>query len=668
VRSVALAEPSQTVDPPQMPAETEVVRLNVEKELTAAEPIWKAVLFLLLAVGLAGGFFYYTQHFWSPAHPGTDQNGYLVGGKMLADHGSTSYSPPDVYGFVGRMWFGVDWGTEKERFYPKYPLGLPAIYAILLLVSPEHGTQWAHLVSPVCMSLALLGAYLFARQILGSFAALMAALLLATSPVTLGLTNNPNSHASTLFFVTWGMFFLMLFWKRGGHYLWGALAGLFLGYAATIRYTEALLVLPIAFVAFMVFRRQERKSWYRAGALIGAWALPLAVLVLFNLIAFGAITGYDPTKESTGFGWEWFSDNWEVMLRQMHQTGLFFVFPFGVAGLVWMFWWNWRVATMLTAWALPSILLYTAYYWAPDTMGTGYMRFFLTVFPPLLAAGMWVLLHGITDSRSVLPRYVVVLAIVTLAVGVNVVNATDFLESDARSSRQLHESATKIMESAPAGAVLFSEQRFLNHLQFVGDYTLYGIDVFQREPIARQAQNMRMDEPDPYQPERIVAMHEHIKKVTGLDPVEIQAMPRQTQDQRRAADAKGRELDQALAAEQQKIMRKAFGEGRRVFFVLPKPQMDRMLARFADPKQFERKVIETWDEIPAARALRQPRRAMGGGRPGQRPPPRATTWQVVEITEKELEPPQAPKAPAPKPSPATTRAATRPATTRATGG
>src|SRR5690606_17935688 len=88
------------------------------------------------------------------------------------------------------------------------------------------------------------------------FYAVLGAILLGSSPVTLYLATNPNSHASTLACVVWGMVLLLRWWRCGG--LWTARgAGWLLGYAATIRYTEGLLILPLALVAiFACFSRR----------------------------------------------------------------------------------------------------------------------------------------------------------------------------------------------------------------------------------------------------------------------------------------------------------------------------------------------------------------------------------------------------------------------------
>src|SRR2546423_1796490 len=76
-------------------------------------------------------------------------------------------------------------------------------------------------------------------------------------------------------------------------------------------------------------------------------------------------------------------DSWETMVRTLYNSGLFFVFPFAIAGMFLMLWWNWRIATWVVSWIVPSLLLYTAYYWAPESPSTSYIRFFLTIIPAL---------------------------------------------------------------------------------------------------------------------------------------------------------------------------------------------------------------------------------------------------------------------------------------------
>jgi len=369
-------------------------------ELLEPEPRWKRYIYGVIALLLSIGFFYTVMSYWVPAHGGTDQNGYLVGGKMFAQTLTMRLSPIhpgsrdefDPHQFVGRMWVGAGLGTPDERYYPKYPLGLPALYAGLLWIASLMGPAWglwlAYGLSPVAMSLAVLGSYLLARRFAGSFGGLLTAIVFATSPVSLQLAINPNSHAAAVCCVVWGMYLLIGWWQFRG--VWRAItAGLLLGYAGTIRYSEGTLILPIGLVALFALRWRDWKTLWQAVGLLAAWAVPVGLLVLYNHFAIGDLTGYDPTNESTGFMLGYGVDNWETMLRQINTNGLAQLFPLALAGLFWMFWWNWRAASVIAAWIVPCLLIYTFYYWAPDGTSIGYLRFFTTILPALAMCFFW---------------------------------------------------------------------------------------------------------------------------------------------------------------------------------------------------------------------------------------------------------------------------------------
>src|SRR6202034_948651 len=96
----------------------------------------------------------------------------------------------------------------------------------------------------VCATLAVLGIFFLGREVAGSFAGLLAMIVLAANANLLEMANDPGRHAPDGCFVVWGMFLLIRWWQTGRWWT-GALAGFLLGYAVTIRYTEALLLFPL---------------------------------------------------------------------------------------------------------------------------------------------------------------------------------------------------------------------------------------------------------------------------------------------------------------------------------------------------------------------------------------------------------------------------------------
>ncbi len=413
----------------------------------AHEPLWKRRFYSVLALAFLCAFFTYHHSFWAPAHPGVDQNGYLVGGKQLARTGTTELRPinavtkeTDPFKFIGLMWVGADYNTPKERYYPKYPVGLPLMVAAALKIAgPSYGPVLTYFISPVSMTLAVAAVFLLVRRVAGSFLGLVGMIAFALSPGIRAFVNNPNSHAPTLVCVTMGMYLLLRWWHENERYarqvkdeeelspqliLWGdarpvpgrerpllsavtaSAAGLLLGFAGTIRYTELTLLLPLLAALLFNLRLRSARSWIESGLLLTWWAIPVIFLFAFNLKTLGSWTGYDPTHESDkAFQWEYFRQNWEPMMRQIAGMGLYLIAPIGLAGLVCMFVFRTRLAVVLALWLLPNLAIYTFYYWAPDQDDMGYIRFFLTSFPVFVIAAFWLLsqIQNLPD-RPLSPR------------------------------------------------------------------------------------------------------------------------------------------------------------------------------------------------------------------------------------------------------------------------
>ncbi|HMO25326.1 MAG TPA: glycosyltransferase family 39 protein, partial [Tepidisphaeraceae bacterium] len=246
-------------------------------------PIWMDGMSLLLAIALAAGYLTFILQYWAPAHAGNNQNGYLVAGKLMATTGWPGFEPSSPFSFVGWMWGMADASSAAPgggMHYTKYPLGYPMLIAAAYALAPEgRAYDWAHLVNPIAMALAVLGAFVLGRQIMHPLAALLGAVLVAANPVLMTLANNPNSHATGVCFVVWGVAMTLVFAQHG--WLWaGLLGGFLLGYACTIRYTEGLMGLCIGLAVLMQLRLRGRDELTSRPLLGIATVLAVGVVML----------------------------------------------------------------------------------------------------------------------------------------------------------------------------------------------------------------------------------------------------------------------------------------------------------------------------------------------------------------------------------------------------
>ena len=652
-------------------------------EFVADESRLTRGLGVILALVLTAIFGWINLVYMVEAHGGVDQNGYLFGGRVLLQNLTAGYTPVhpvtgevDPYAFVGRMWVGADLGTDNERFYPKYPIGLPALVAGLLHLGGSHqGTAWAFWISPVSMTLAVLGTFFLARLVIGSFLALLATAVVMTSPVTLGLSTNPNSHAPTLFCVVWGMALLWAWWRWQGWWR-GMLAGLLLGYALTIRYTEGLLLVPLLLCVLFNLRTRERKSWFQSSLVLAGWALPGTLLVSYNLVAFGTLTGYDPTHESTGFAWSYFSDNWQTMLRQLNTHGLMFFFSLALVGLVLLYGSEARLALVLTTWIVPTLLVYTAYYWAPDgPMSIGYLRFFLTVFPGMVVCAFWIFTPHPTASlpgdpattvatpRALQPaparmlppfrlgpRPVAAISaglLTALACGMQWQVAKPALETDYVHRQTLVQGRDAVWATVPDGSMLFcSDPSLLHYLQFVGDYHLYSPEVFTYPFVLRLTQ-VNPEEPQGWQPQRQQQLLEHFVKLGVNLPeqeVELSTLSREEREARTRFD---RQQQMMLDEARVLLMHNALRQGIRVFVILPQRSQAELRRMIPPPAPLvavaEGKPVATFQNTwPNPLPPRRPTLAPRVPRRQDAPPPRVDLrnnfFGIYEIVEKSAQP------------------------------
>ncbi len=443
-----------------------------------------AAVFLVVVLG-----------YWVPANQGPDENAYLVAGRNLAENGTAAIAAADPYTFAGRMWIKAADG----RYHPKYPLGLPLLVAALWKLAAGHfAVSLAHLISPLALAAALLGVFALGREVADAAVGLLAELLLASAPLSLDLAIDPGSHALDLAIVTWGIVLLLRWERRGGAGL--ALAtGALLGYAAIVRYTDALLALPAAIV---LWRRRSQPGWRREVALLAAAGLlPLALQLADNVHVFGALTGYAATRESTAFSWHDLWSNADDTLAQIAQYALPVTLPFAALGLAWAGALRRGARTVLAAWVLPSAAVYTAYYYGPDNGELAYARFFLVVMPPLAIAAACALVQV---ARQATALRLASAAIVLLSAVQGASAARPFLVADRDEAEAARAAERQLLSLAPPGSVVFAPWELLDHLQLVGDYRFYSSDEFNRLWVKRLAR--RGDAPDGRQPERVQAL------------------------------------------------------------------------------------------------------------------------------------------------------------------
>jgi hypothetical protein len=210
------------------------------------------------------------------------------------------YVPTDPFLFVNERWVPSDRIIETEdggisrEYFPKDPAGLPLIYATCywLVLDEAEAITWIHHVNPVAAALAVLGTFFLCRFAGGSFLGLLGMTAMAASSLLLGVAGDASGAAVSLAFVTWG-FCLLIWWWRSGSAAGGLLAGLLLGAAATVRYTDALLVIPLLLACVMAWHwRRPLSSFLRTAVPILGWALPVAALLWWNHREMGAPTAY----------------------------------------------------------------------------------------------------------------------------------------------------------------------------------------------------------------------------------------------------------------------------------------------------------------------------------------------------------------------------------------
>ncbi len=245
-------------------------------------------IYMTAALLVAIVYFLIQFAYWSPASPMIDQNAYEMGGKQYAQSLTIGVMPPNDFAFISAMYVRAPDGM----YYPKYPLGLPMLYACAhwisaLIDTGMSGIEASFLIAPISAAASVLGIYCLLSRVAGGFVSLLGAILLGFSPLALVLANQHWSHHPAMAVNIWGMFVLVLWWQKSGWWR-GLIGGILLGFAVLIRYTEGLLLLPLMFVILtrLPYRSLKQVPWSRLTLWIG---LAVAAVTL----RYTLFSGYD---------------------------------------------------------------------------------------------------------------------------------------------------------------------------------------------------------------------------------------------------------------------------------------------------------------------------------------------------------------------------------------
>ncbi len=567
--------------------------------------LWSA----FAALVLAAGYFVFLVANYAPAISTPDANGYFAQGRHLAECGHTFFDTESLLQFIPPHWVSAD----RQRYYCKYPPGLPALAAAVRLVSGPDATM---LINPVLATLTLLGVYAVCRRWGGGAWGVIAAALIATCPSVNQQALFAFAHTAVAFLLVWGIYFAAR-WEQSKRARWALAAGLLFGAIPTVRYPEALFIAAFGVFLLLNLHRHRRASASLLAAIVGV-GLPLGALLVRNQFAFGAFwrTGYAASNEQTGFGWDYFIQHAVPYLQEMQGAGAGLLIGVGLVGIAAMCAQRetWRRGVLAAGVVLPITLLYMAYYWG---QGGGAMRFFVPVFFVFAIATAYALQLLARSSRVAAIGASAALLLYMCAWGLP--DSLHQLRRLGHTDAALALATNQVRKYVEPGSIVLADQLLQQQLDFVGGWRLAdealltgrgpgggppgvpGGGRATRRPGAGAREGQRDTRGDANQPNPVMnqARQERMRQFEGLD-----------EDERR----------DALFAELKKW---AAGKGK-VYWIGPETALSRMQSEFGQCGRFKTVALfqlparDDDDDFGLPGGMRGPGGAFGGrrGAPG----------------------------------------------------
>lgn len=344
---------------------------------------------VVLTIALAFFLWEAWTHF-VPAYYGlADEHGYMTTAKRLALHGTFAQRQSDPYAFIGETMMQSP--TDPSVYYLRQPIGYPLVAAGAYWLMGEQGP---FAVNPILGIVLLLGIFRLGLQLKSPLGGAIAALVIATNSLVLMYTLAPLSHmldmTLAVFCISMG-----LMWRGSSKWWQAAVCGMLVGMAVSTRYVSVLLLLPLGVIVAEEMKRSKFKSlkvWGQVGAAGAGMLAAMIPLLWYHAEAYGGIfrTGYSAGANATSFSVAWFFEHAPAMgwILAMPRYGVSAVLLLTLVGIGVMVWkragWT---AAMLLLWAVPPLVVYTAYYGMAKNNLLLYARFALPSFVPLVLLG-----------------------------------------------------------------------------------------------------------------------------------------------------------------------------------------------------------------------------------------------------------------------------------------
>ncbi len=433
------------------------------------DPDIAAYIALAIIVGIYG----YVEiiHFTS-AYQEVDPDGYLVLAKRIARGGPLAVKADDPFMYQSHVWVENKAGEVAPKFAPGYP----ALMAVAYLLG---GDGAMFLVSPLMGAIGLVGAFFLFRLWMSRLAALAAAFCLATNGMVLVYSGYLLTHAANTCFAIWGMFFLWR-WVRGIGRFSGIGAGL-LGAAMTMRHTSMLLatvlVAAIGIRWIEYFRSSEgvKRPHRDTLLLLVSYSFFPLLLMIYNWAVFDSpfTTGYGLSGEQLAFTWGNISKNARLLASGLNSTGLFLLFPLGLAGIFLAG--PKGESLMRFLWFVPLYLLYSSYYWAPN--GMAYFRFLIVTFPVIVGSAFALMDKLDSSWRRKVVAFVLLSSFIIFVTYGNTKTSLNRTLADLP-SRSLAFSARRVSEILNEDAAIFSRRPIFCYMGTRRDFYLYDLNKF----------------------------------------------------------------------------------------------------------------------------------------------------------------------------------------------